>query len=296
MAEDDKDKLNEYYKKAFNVDFAKLSPEQVKLLDDALNGVSKAEQPYFISPNGKVIPNKDREDLMNAGGLSKDDAYGLGIYANYKAGIMPNQINRELLRSRKVPEDQLDRLQQEYDTDFKRTIANRFAQFVNRDETKNAPKDKNEVAFEPDVIQADPLKKQANSTVQRDGVNIPLPTQKEQKSFDEWLKKNKVNDPFNPEQHYDYVGAFRAGEGRGAGDEGHFTDRFKLPGHETFSNESQYAVGQNAAKAGQWDDEIYLPPLPPMQPQPTFPQNQLGNNWTKEILVPPKGSKSNGSR
>jgi hypothetical protein len=39
----------------------------------------------------------------------------------------------------------------------------------------------------------------------------------------------------------------------------HFTDEFKLPNHETFSDQSIYARGANAARAGHWDGERYVP-------------------------------------
>lgn len=93
---------------------------------------------------------------------------------------------------------------------------------------------------------------------QLDGVSVPTPSPEEYKGFIDWMQQNKVREPFHPDQHYDYVGAYRAGEGRGA-DSQHFTDTFKLPGHETFSDESSYAVGENAKKAGHWDGDRYIP-------------------------------------
>lgn len=101
-----------------------------------------------------------------------------------------------------------------------------------------------------------------DDTIERDGVRIPKPRQDEAAAFDAWAKANDVHDPFHPDQHYDYVGAFRAGEGRAAGSDGHFTDRFKLPGHETFSNESQYARGDFARRAGHWDGDRFVPARP----------------------------------
>lgn len=100
----------------------------------------------------------------------------------------------------------------------------------------------------------------ADKTITRDGVQIPLPSTLEEKVFNDWLKRNNAREPFHPDQHYDYVGAFRAGEARAPGEQGHFKDTFKLPGHETFSNESKYAVGPNAAKAGYWREDEYVPP------------------------------------
>jgi hypothetical protein len=93
----------------------------------------------------------------------------------------------------------------------------------------------------------------------RDGVMIPLPEPAERTAFAKWLVDNKVNEPFHPDHHYDNVSAFRAGIGRAPGEEGHFPDTFKLPGHDTFSNESQYATGDNAKYAGSWNGDQYTP-------------------------------------
>lgn len=92
--------------------------------------------------------------------------------------------------------------------------------------------------------------------IERDGVKIPLPTPDEQTAFDAWLKAGGDRDPFHPDQHYDLLGAFRAGlkrEGKG----GHLPDTFKLPGHPTFSVESQYYKPGMAA--GKWEGDTYIP-------------------------------------
>lgn len=72
----------------------------------------------------------------------------------------------------------------------------------------------------------------------RDGVEIPVPTPEEEGPFQDWLAANQTKEPFHPEQHYDYVGAFRAGINRD--ETAHLPDTYKLPGHPTFSNESMY--------------------------------------------------------
>ncbi len=97
-----------------------------------------------------------------------------------------------------------------------------------------------------------PVGSMVKPIISRDGVQLEMPTPNEQPAFAQWLAKNKVNEPFHPDQHYDYASAFRAQEGRGP--DQHFTDRFKLPGHETFSDESQYAFGKFADQAGHWDE------------------------------------------
>jgi hypothetical protein len=91
--------------------------------------------------------------------------------------------------------------------------------------------------------------------IERDGVQIPLPTKEEQAAFDAWVKANNVHEPFHPAQHYDYVSAFRAGIGRSGN--GHFPDTYKLPEHPTFSIESQYY--KPGMKAGWWVGEKYNP-------------------------------------
>ena len=58
-------------------------------------------------------------------------------------------------------------------------------------------------------------------------------------------------------EDYDYRGAFRANEGPGSN--GHWTDRFKKPNHETFSEESQYS-NDAPGLAGYWgENDRYVP-------------------------------------
>lgn len=66
----------------------------------------------------------------------------------------------------------------------------------------------------------------------------------QEQQFSSWVSQNKkriggadVNDPYSD---YDYRGWWLDNKGTPA-PEGHFTDKYKTPYHETFSNESQYA-------------------------------------------------------
>lgn len=79
-------------------------------------------------------------------------------------------------------------------------------------------------------------------------------TPEEEKQFQAWKAKYAPNDTG---ADYDLRGAFKAGLTPEAN--GHFSDRFKKPNHPTFSVESQYAVGDNLAKAGHWDGDKYIP-------------------------------------
>jgi hypothetical protein len=87
-----------------------------------------------------------------------------------------------------------------------------------------------------------------------DGIPISLPTKEELPAFENWLKENNIKEPFHPEQHYDYVSAFRAGINR---KNGHFPDTFKFPNHPTFSVESKYYT--KGMPAGKWEGDTYIP-------------------------------------
>jgi hypothetical protein len=87
---------------------------------------------------------------------------------------------------------------------------------------------------------------------------------------------------------YDLRGAFKAGL-RPDPQSGHWPDTFKKPNHPTFSNESKYAVGENAAKAGLWDGERFIPPNT-SQPL-TFSESDFESPASKpptQIASPPK--------
>lgn len=58
---------------------------------------------------------------------------------------------------------------------------------------------------------------------------------------------------------YDLRGAFKAGVTPDP-ENGHWPDTFKKPNHPTFSDQSQYAVGDNASKAGHWEGDTFVPP------------------------------------
>lgn len=58
---------------------------------------------------------------------------------------------------------------------------------------------------------------------------------------------------------YDYRGFFQKYGPVDVKKGQHFTDEFKLPGHETFSVESKYATGSAAKYAGAWDGETFIP-------------------------------------
>ena len=72
----------------------------------------------------------------------------------------------------------------------------------------------------------------------------PLSAENETR-FKNWLTANKQRvgefKPDNPKEDYDMRGWWLENKGAAA-PVGHFTDKYKTPYHETFSNESQYAT------------------------------------------------------
>jgi hypothetical protein len=77
----------------------------------------------------------------------------------------------------------------------------------------------------------------------------------EEGQFQTWKAQNA---PRDSGVDYDLRGAFKAG--LKPAENGHWPDTFKKPNHPTFSNESKYAVGEDAAKAGRWEGEQFISP------------------------------------
>lgn len=78
----------------------------------------------------------------------------------------------------------------------------------------------------------------------------------EEQQFQEWKQQYAPNDSGGD---YDLRGAFKAGL-RPDPKTGHWPDTFKKPNHPTFSNESQYARGEDAINAGRWEGGKFIAP------------------------------------
>lgn len=78
----------------------------------------------------------------------------------------------------------------------------------------------------------------------------------EEQSFATWKQQYAARDSG---ADYDLRGAFKAGLTPDP-QTGHWPDTFKKPNHPTFSDQSQYATGTNAAKAGRWQGDTFIPP------------------------------------
>lgn len=87
-----------------------------------------------------------------------------------------------------------------------------------------------------------------------DDYNTKL-TPEEELKFQMWKLQNAPRDfGFN----YDLRGAFKAGLNPASN--GHWSDEFKKPNHETFSNESKYSRENPQLPAGSWQGEHFFPP------------------------------------
>lgn len=83
-------------------------------------------------------------------------------------------------------------------------------------------------------------------------------TPEEEPKFQQWIKKNNITDLDHPNSHYDYRGFWRENPNFQHKPGEHFTDKFKQPGHPTFSVESKYAAGRT--DAGSWNGDTFIPP------------------------------------
>lgn len=91
-------------------------------------------------------------------------------------------------------------------------------------------------------------------------------SQAQELAYRNWMTANgfteeegyNVDDSFNG-LDYDYRGYFLEFGNVILGIGEHLTDTYKLPNHETFSDESQYAVGDYAQYAGTWAGEVFTP-------------------------------------
>lgn len=96
---------------------------------------------------------------------------------------------------------------------------------------------------------------QAAITRPRRTYNTSLSPEDEQK-FTQWKQQFAPDDTG---EDYDLRGAYQAGLKPDA-TSGHWPDTFKKPNHPTFSNQSQYATGADAAGAGMWNGDQFMPP------------------------------------
>ena len=83
----------------------------------------------------------------------------------------------------------------------------------------------------------------------------------DEKKFQSWVKENKIPWKESPTSDYDMRGFWKASSSgtpyaKRDPQTKHFPDTWKTPYHETFSNESKYAL----PTAGHWEGEKFVPP------------------------------------
>lgn len=88
-----------------------------------------------------------------------------------------------------------------------------------------------------------------------DGYDTPLGAA-DQEAYKAW---KMIHAPKDSGQDYDLRGAYKSGMVQDP-ETNHFGDQFKKPNHPTFSDQSQYAVGDELNRAGHWNGDDYVPP------------------------------------
>lgn len=110
-----------------------------------------------------------------------------------------------------------------------------------------------------------PIKRRADGgrimLAPEDAYSTPLSLHDEA-AYQLWKMQNA---PRDSGADYDLRGAYLANMQRDP-DNGHMGDRFKKPNHPTFSDQSQYAVGDQRERAGHWvgqegPDQTFVPPV-----------------------------------
>lgn len=104
--------------------------------------------------------------------------------------------------------------------------------------------------------------KEYSTEMKAEGGRVSKWTKKDEKDFQEWYASvsNRLGlnpDPDDSEQYYDYRSFWKenpkeAQKMLNAEEGSHFTDKYKLPGHPTFSNESIYSTDETPG--GFWEE------------------------------------------
>lgn len=110
----------------------------------------------------------------------------------------------------------------------------------------------------------------SSAPMTRGGHRGPMVTQLddgEEQQYRQWMQSigHTKQAGFNVDDNltgkdYDYRGFYKKYGAADVQSGQHLTDEFKLPNHETFSDESRYAVGANRARAGRWRGDKFIPP------------------------------------
>lgn len=176
------DKTLQFYKQRFDFHPDKATPEQAAMFDKAIATIESAQaNPYVIS-NGRWTENPALVALRQ-NGIPKKYAQALSLWKNYKAGILPETMDKERLARHGVPQDQLEKVAKERDDEFTGRMAGSYARWE-RDEEQPATKKGKPVAGEQGAPQQAPaLVEQAPQTIPPALSDQPLPQPQQTPTF-----------------------------------------------------------------------------------------------------------------
>ncbi len=174
-----------------------------------------------------------------------------GYQDNYNNDFTQSQRNPVLdvrgFKNRVNPEDYTTKLDPAMQANYDKWIeANKLQQALENNDYDMQGYYKNEVA-PYEGLKAQGFNDQQIADVQQ-GLNGG------NKELANFIVQNKIKSPTTPEEiQLAYEGKFN--NPTYDANTQHFTDKYKMPNHETFSNESIYATGDNAKYAGKWQKD-----------------------------------------
>lgn len=122
-------KLNEFYKANFGYDFGALPPERVAAAAAVIEKMRRAQVPFYTQKDGK-IGNPERDAINAVGGIDPKEAEAMSVFANWHAGLMPEELDRDRLKKGGVPDSELERIQGERTERWKQDARREFDIFA----------------------------------------------------------------------------------------------------------------------------------------------------------------------
>lgn len=163
--------IDQIYRDTFGAgaEFGKLDPKARAQADKM---VEQASLPQYVISNGAWVANPRRADVDNliaAGRFTPQLAQQLGVYASWKAGMVPggsalSDLTKNVARKNGVPIDKIEKEIGDRKTqvqDWAKSTLNRFSHLVPQDEKKSIVKDKAELEMPAEEVVAAPPPTQA---------------------------------------------------------------------------------------------------------------------------------------
>lgn len=147
-----KEDIDKIYKENFGVNFSKMTPEQMRIADSIVSAASSPDT--VMGPNGAAIYNPKRaafdaykQESEQAGRpLSKKLTQQLGVYANWRAGIVPSagegaisDYTKAQAAKAGVPLNKLKEIETERKAEWTKSALNRFAHLAPPDKVMEMP-------------------------------------------------------------------------------------------------------------------------------------------------------------